>query len=167
MDKKIITVQTSNLPNAIIDFIIQLLHNEFDDYLLRKNNSQLLAFKHSDYMISYIDNIGFSLWWNFEDFIFIEYIVILEKYRNQGYGSIILGAIKDYGKLIILEVETDSQLKKFYEINNFFSCHTPYSPIQINEKPQASLSLMSHNHELSQAEFEIFFNKISSDELQF
>lgn len=161
------TVCTSELSESFLEDIIIQLANEFDNSYLRKKDSQLLAFKHKDYMITYFDGIGFSLWWDFQEFIFIEYVVVFERYRKHGYGSLLLKTIKDHRKLVILELETDCDIENFYLKNGFHLCNIIYSPIQINQKPQERLSLMSFDHELTKTEFLSFIKKITSDDLQF
>jgi hypothetical protein len=60
-----------------------------------------------------------------EEFIFIDYILISGKYRGNGMGSTLIDRLKRKGKPIILEVEpvtADPDTKKriqFYEKNNF------------------------------------------------
>lgn len=167
MDRKVITKKTCDLLQSDCDLLYHKLSHEFDNSLLRPMKSQRLAFKHKDYRITYIEDYGFGLWWCFDEFTFVEYLIVEKEFRGQGVGSIILNAIKRTGLLVILEIDTRSNVLYFYLRNNFKECLLDYSPIQINETPQHKLKLMSYNHALSIDEYNVFLKKISSDELQF
>jgi hypothetical protein len=167
MDKRVITKRTVDISELKYSDLYDMLSYEFDKTFLRRIESQILAFRHRDYRVSYIDKCGFGLWWCFERFSFLEYIVIEKMNRGQGMGSLILNAIKSQSNLVIVEVHIGDKVKDFYLKNGFKECQMDYFPIQINEEPQKGLMLMSYNHTLSEAEYSAFIKKISMDELQF
>ena len=167
MDKKPITLNTNCLSEENLSAIYKELSLNFDNSLLRLPRSQLKALKHQNYKISYIDNIGMSLWWLFDEFAFIEYLMIKEEHRNKGFGCLLLDEIKTYGKCTIVEVEVKSSVANFYKKNGFKQCLIKYVPVQINENPQEGLFLMSYDHMLSKDEFNRFMKKIRQDDLQF
>ena len=168
MDKDVITRKTSDLSTAECKQLIERLSDEFENDYLRKMHSQLSVFKHKDYRMSYIGGKGFILWWEFDDLVFIEYLLVCKQYRNQGFGSKLLNAVKQLNRVVILEVESENKsLKHFYSKNGFKESAIKYEPIQINEGVQCGLELMSFNHELSIQEYDLFISIISADELQF
>lgn len=167
MDKKVITKRTSDLLNSDYELLYNQLSEEFNVSFLRPYKSQKLAFNHKDYRISYVVGHGFCLWWNFDAFSFIEYLVVDKNYRNQGVGSILLNAIKDVERPIITEIETNNNALIFYKKNGFQECFFDYVPIQINDTPQLELKLLAYDRELSKEEYGDFICKISSSELQF
>ena len=167
MDKEIITKQTLELPLNIREQVFHALESEFEQNSIRKMKSQMLAFSHNLYMISYVENKGFVLWWNFPQFIFIEYILVNDLFRNTGVGTSLLNMIKCLDRLAILEVERDGPEIEFYEKNGFYLSKIHYHPIRLNELPTSDLQLMSYDHVLSNIEYNMFMKAISSSDLQF
>lgn len=51
------------------------------------------------------DLLCFICYWDFDDFIFVEYLATDERFRGEGLGSKLLNDILNIGKKIILEVE--------------------------------------------------------------
>ena len=88
-------------------------------------DSQINVFKnlnyHFDVIIEDEKFIGFLLWWEFDELIFIEYFATVESIRNKGFGKLIIeDFLKRSQKPIILEVELpDSNIRerriKFYK----------------------------------------------------
>lgn len=167
MDKKVITKRTCDLLDSDYELLYNQLSDGFDISFLRHYRSQKLAFKHKDYRISYVEGRGFCLWWNFDVFSFIEYLIVDKNYRNKGIGSILINAVKDVERLIIIEIESNNNVLNFYTKNGFQECFFDYNPIQINETPQLGLKLLTYDHALSKEEYGDFICKISSSELQF
>lgn len=133
MDKKTITKRTQDFLDSDYEMLYNRLLDEFNVSYLRTYKSQKLAFNHKDYRISYIDVYGFCLWWNFDAFSFIEYLVVDKNYRKQGVGSSLLKAIKDFKRPIILEIESDSSKMKFYQKNGFQECFLITTPCRLTK----------------------------------
>ncbi len=167
MDKRVVTKSTANLSESEQRKLYEILLGTFDISFLRTMDSQLLAFRHKDYQVTYVGSQGMCLWWSFKEFAFIEYLLIKEEYRHQGLGRQIINAIKTCNKCIVVEVDIRENVDAFYEKNGFKKCIFFYEPIQINEIPQKELMLMSFDHSLSEDEYKRFINQISEDELQF
>lgn len=49
--------------------------------------------------------VGFITAWTLPDFVFFEHFVIYENFRNRGYGSLALDALKSKFKAAVLEAE--------------------------------------------------------------
>ena len=142
------------------------LQREFSQSLLRPLSGQLSAFSHQQYRITYFDK-GIVLWWDFPQFAFIEYLLVYREYRRQGFGSSLLNAVKNRGKIVVLEVDPKDSVCSFYIKNKFVKNNHLYSPIQINNAPPPRLCLMTYDRELSLPEYKKFIEIISSEELQF
>jgi len=81
-------------------------------------------------------NVGFVILWELDEFDFIEYLVIYERYRNQGFGAKTLELLKSRGKKLVLEAElpiSDIQKRRvaFYQRcafvkNSFDYVQPPY-----------------------------------------
>ena len=167
MDINAVTVCTSQLPQKSHERIYRKLEQGFGKNNLREFSSQLGAFRHIKYNITFIDKCGFALWWDFDNIIFVEYILIEELFRHQGIGSTIIDSIKKEGKMIVLEVEQGSETIGFYQINGFVCNKVNYNPIHINNYVPPKYMLMSYNRELLPEEYQDFINTISNKELQF
>jgi GNAT superfamily N-acetyltransferase len=173
MDKKIesiTTISTMNLDRLFYERIYHILIEEFDKAELRNYESQMRAFEHSEYYISFLGsdvNEGFALWWNFSDFIFIEYLwVILEK-RRYGIGSQLLDELKRFNKLIILEIVEGSDSINFYFHEGFRMNSVHYQAMDLSSLPAMNYFILSYNRELLKEEYDMFINKIREDEYQF
>lgn len=103
-------------------------------------------------------NIGFVTVWNVSDYAFIEHLVVYEKYRNRGYGSIALSLMKKAFNSIVLESEPPTDDIKarriaFYERNGFCQNDYPYiQPAYRNGGCGVRLILMSYPDTISDIE---------------
>lgn len=173
MDKKfeiIKTISTMSLDEERQKAIYYLLIKEFDKAELRSWSSQIEAFRHPEYFISTLENSideGFALWWNFKEFIFIEYLWVALEKRHCGRGRTLLEELKRSNKLIILEVLKGDSSTKFYSSMGFCSNNISYKALDLNLLPALEYSLLSYDHELSKVEYDIFINKIGESEYQF
>lgn len=173
MDKKfevITTVPTMSLDAEIQERIYYLLLKEFAKAELRSFNSQMKAFRHPEYFISTLRNNvdeGFVLWWNFKEFIFIEYLWVALKKRHCGRGTSLLEELKRSNKLVILEVLKGDSNVKFYFAKGFCRNYISYKALDLNSLPALEYSLLSYDHKLSKTEYNIFINKIRESEYQF
>ena len=97
VDINAVTLQTLELSINDHEKLYRKLSQGFGKDSLRELISQLKAFRHHKYMITFIDKMGFSLWWNFDNIVFIEYLLIEERFRHQGVPLLI--RLKKKGKL--------------------------------------------------------------------
>ena len=167
VDINAVTLQTLELSINDHEKLYRKLSQGFGKDSLRELISQLKAFRHHKYMITFIDKMGFSLWWNFDNIVFIEYLLIEERFRHQGVGSSIIDSIKKEGKIIVLEVERNNEVIDFYQMNGFVLNKLNYNPIHINDYVPPDYILMSYNRELLPEEYQDFLRTISKKELQF
>ena len=96
---------------------------------------------------------GFVMYWQHQDFLYLEHFAVLEQARNKGYGSRVLEALKAKGSRIVLEIdppedEISLRRKGFYErcgfvANDYNYIHIPYKkeqtwyPLVLMTWPQA------------------------------
>ena len=138
MDRKekiiIKTDKTAVLSNDSKCIIIKYLQENFSPIELRSELSQLNAFLHPNYRVSYVKNkkiIAFVLWWDFGNLRFIEYICVLKKYRNQGIGSSLIKSCIDANVVTVVEVEENSKVCIFYQKNDFVQNNYIYQAIPL------------------------------------
>lgn len=171
-DSECVTTQSMNLDSRIHDDIYKILIDGFSAAELRNYNSQMKAFMHPEYFISYSASKlsdGFVLWWNFSNFIFVEYIWVALNKRRGGIGTKLLEKLKQYNKLIILEVEDTAVCKNigFYYGAGFVLNEISYTAKALSSIPALKYHLLSSNHPLSESEYQLFINKINEAEYQF
>lgn len=96
------------------------------------------------------EKIGFITLWHFSDFEFAEHFVIYESFRNKGYGSRALSALKAKFERIVLEAEPPTgEIQKrrlaFYGRNGFFENEKEYmQPAYRKEGEEVPLVIMSY-----------------------
>ena len=112
----------------------------FPIYEQRKLKSQLEVLSEHDYHFNLIIDkdifVGFILYWETNEFRYIEHLAINPALRNSGYGCKALEILKKEDKTIILEIDppTDEisiRRKGFYErigfkANQYKHVHPPY-----------------------------------------
>ncbi|MGL4107464.1 GNAT family N-acetyltransferase [Clostridium sp. LP20] len=106
--------------------------------------------------------IGIILYWETEDYTYIEHFCIYSSMRNRKYGQKALELLREKYKTIILEIdppidEISIRRKGFYERvrfkdNSFVHVHPPYH----EGKSGHSLFIMSYPNLLSEMEYENF-----------
>lgn len=175
MDKKekiiIKTNKTATISNESKHIIINYLEENFSSIELRSKSSQLKAFLHTNYRVSYVKNkniIAFLLWWDFGSVRFIEYICVLKKYRNQGIGSSLIKSCIDANVVTVVEVEENSKVYKFYQKNDFIKNDYIYQAIPLqNGLNVGKYNIFSYGKVLSIQEWDTFISLIHKDEYQF
>jgi len=175
MDKKEIIIiktnKTATISNESKFIIIKCLEENFSPIELRSKSSQLKAFLHPNYRVSYVKNkkiIAFLLWWDFGNVRFIEYICVLEEYRNQGIGSSLIKSCIDANIITVVEVEENSKAYKFYQKNNFIKNDYIYQAIPLqNGFNVGNYNIFSYGKVLSNQEWDTFISLIHQDEYQF
>ena len=106
--------------------------------------------------------VGLILYWETEDYIYVEHFCILPEARNRRYGARALDLLKEKGKAVILEIdppidEQSIRRKGFYERcefveNPYVHIHPPYHRgNQVHE-----LILMTFPKEISEGMYESF-----------
>jgi len=75
--------------------------------------------------------VGFITAWTLPDFVFFEHFVIYENFRNRGYGSLALDALKSKFKAAVLEAEPPhtplaERRLNFYKRCGFVADPRPY-----------------------------------------
>ena len=149
------------------DKVYALLKQSFIDDELRPYDEQRALLKEPIYEIyaeraEHSDELKAMLAvWDFETFVFIDYLAVHPAYRNQQLGNKILEALSAMTpKDICLEIETPKdeltfRRLEFYRRNHFVLCDFPYDqpPIAKGNAPVA-LSLMSSAPILEKEKFE-------------
>lgn len=106
--------------------------------------------------------IGLLLYWETQDFIYVEHFCIDPSMRNKCYGQKSLELLKEKQKCIILEIdppvdELSARRKNFYERvgfleNGYHHVHPPYH----SDKDGHLLMVMSFPDKLSQEDYNNF-----------
>jgi len=124
-------------------------------------------FYHFDVVCDHDKFIGEILYWDIEEFRYIEHFCILPSMRNHQYGQKILTALKDNTPLILEidpPVDTIScRRKEFYERcgfveNPYAHTHPPYHKNNIDHE----LVVMSSPKVLTPEEYGIFSQRLQS-----
>lgn len=119
---------------------LKLYQISFPDHEQREKYSQEKILKDDEYHFSlvYDDDafVGLVLYWEQEQFIYIEHFCILPEMRNRQYGQKTLALLEKQGKTLILEInppkdDISKRRKGFYERcgfteNDFAHIHPPY-----------------------------------------
>lgn len=138
---------------------IALYRQSFPYHEQRENVSQAAALAHPDYHFDLIDDedvfIGLLLYWETQDFIYVEHFCIEPTLRGRSYGQKALVLLARKGKPIVLEIdppvdELTRRRKAFYErsgykANLYPHVHPPYH----GDCQGHSLVVLSFPHELS------------------
>lgn len=99
--------------------------------------------------------IGFISEWEFDDFIYIEYLAVKEELRGQGHGSILLDKLlADADKPVVLEVEhpkdeLSTRRVHFYERRGFKVQPEDYVQPSYGEVPGLPMLILRYDKEES------------------
>lgn len=126
-----------NTRDTLYPFVEVLLTTSFPkeerrDMELQRINTDCKSNFHCNLIMNDEHPIGLITIWDFKTFQYIEHFAIDKKYRNNGYGKIVLNRIKETIDVpLILEVEepTDETSKRrieFYQRNGFILQNYPY-----------------------------------------
>ncbi len=107
--------------------------------------------------------IGFVVYWEFAEYIYIEHYAISDNVRGQGYGTLLLRElVEQTDKIVVLEIdpvidEISRKRLRFYLAlgfveNRFNHVHPPYQP-KFNGH---NLRVLSSGRELTEAEHQRF-----------
>lgn len=148
-------------PEALKLYAISFPHHE-----QREKESQGKIFKENEYHFSMIFDrdvfVGLILYWEQEQFIYVEHFCIFPEMRNKQYGQKTLELLKKQGKTIILEIDPpvdDISVRRrgFYERcgfkeNGYPHIHPPYHL----ENTGHSLIIMTYPDQISANLFDTF-----------
>jgi ribosomal protein S18 acetylase RimI-like enzyme len=113
--------------------------------------------------IEYLGNeiLGFIIYWDFANFVYVEHFAVSEKFRDNGYGSrMFRDFLKHTEKTLVLEIETpDNVLARkrlqFYQRMGMFSLpfHYIQPPYNTDTKP-VNMLILSNKNIVAESEFE-------------
>lgn len=124
---------------------------------------------HFDLIMNGEDFVGVMLYWETEDFVFLEHFTTCPELRGQGYGKIALDLLKSKNKTILLEIEppVDEMTQKrygFYKRNGFVM--NPYYHIQakyhLGDK-DVELKILSYPAVLGENEYRSFYEYMTRE----
>lgn len=111
--------------------------------------------------------VGLIIFWNFNEFVFLEHFAIEPGLRGLGIGEKTLAKVKAlFQKTVILETELpndEMSLRRirFYERNGFHKLNRTYfQPSYGDNKPEVELKLMSTNVDFPSETLNKFINQI-------
>jgi ribosomal protein S18 acetylase RimI-like enzyme len=139
----------------------------------RDENEQQRALKNSSYHFDLImdedEFIGVMLYWERDEFVFLEHFTTRPEVRGNGYGAKALDLLKQKNKTIILEIEppTDETTERrfgFYKRNGFFM--NPYYHIQAKYHigdEDLELKILSYPEILKKEEYLSFYEYMTRE----
>lgn len=151
---------------------LKLYDESFPIHEIREGISQHAILKDPAYSFDLIfsrnEFIGLALFWTKDRFIYIEHLCILPEKRNMHYGEMTLDFLKQYGKILILEIDPpidaiSIRRMAFYERcgfcqNSFEHIHPPYH----KEFKGHELKIMSYPEPISNDVYREFNDYLSS-----
>ncbi len=126
---------------------------------------------HFDFIIKDNNLIGFMLYWETNEFIFLEHFAILPTLRNKGYGENALKLLKEKNKTIILEIEPpiDDLTKRrynFYKRNEFNLTNHHHVQLKYHKNDQdLVLKIMSYPLAINEEQY-LAFNTYLKEKVQ-
>ena len=138
----------------------------------REEPSQERILKDDTYHFSLVYDedsfVGIVLYWEAEDYIYIEHICIRPEMRNHQYGRKTLELIKEKNKTVILEIdppedEISIRRKGFYERAGFVE--NPYEYYQLpyhREDKECPLLIMTYPEVISRELYDDFLDNLKN-----
>ena len=144
----------------------ELYQESFPIYEQREYHSQLNILQEENYHFDLIYDemlfVGIVLYWQIENYIYIEHFCILPSLRNKRYGQRVLSLLEKKYQGIILEIDLPiddiaCRRKEFYKRcgfveNDIKHIHPPYH----QQDKGHSLMIMSYPNLLKQDEYDLF-----------
>ena len=163
----------TNISHPMYCEALRLYQISFPCHEQREKRSQDEIIKADDYCFSLIYDedvfVGLILYWEQEQFIYIEHFCILPDMRNKQYGQKTLALLREQNKTLILEIDPpDDDISKrrkgFYERcgfteNLFAHIHPPYH----KENEGHRLILMTSPKRISQDTFDAFVQYLNNN----
>lgn len=154
--------------------LYSFMENDFPLSERRTKQNQFNLLKNKNVSLNFIEKdektAGYFIFWNFEDFIFIEHIATLKEFRGQGIGTSFLKEfISKQNKQIILEVEkpdNETAIKRirFYEHLGFVLNDYNYmQPSYHNDGAKVPMKIMTLQKTLSEQEYNKITQKIKQE----
>ena len=133
-------LRLTNSRDAYFAEAMALYAISFPHHEQRQDDSQRAIMSHPEYHFTVIlegeDFVGDILWWETEDFCYVEHFCILPALRGRRYGQQALELLGQRGKTVILEIdppvdEVSLRRRGFYQRcgfveNSFPHIHPPY-----------------------------------------
>ena len=119
---------TINSNDKFYTIAYELYQNSFPYLERRDNNGHNYIMQKPDYHFSILTEneefLGIMLYFEWDNFIYLEHFAVCPEKRNNGIGSKSLELLKNKGKTVILEIEEpNSEITKrrlgFYQRNGF------------------------------------------------
>ena len=141
-------------------------HSSFPHHEQRELKSQTTIMADNDYhfLLAFdgSEEIGAILYWENENFIYVEHFFIYSNFRRHQYGSRILNEISAQGKIVILEIDPPQDTvsirrKSFYENNGFcVNLYTHIHPPYHKGNGGHMLTVMSYPRAITVSEYKSF-----------
>lgn len=123
-----------------LDEAMKLYQLSFPEHEQRETDSQRRILSHSEYHFDLIYDedlfVGVILYWETDEFLYVEHFCINPEMRNRRYGQRALALLNEKGKTVILEIDPpvddiSKHRKAFYERagyreNPYEHVHPPY-----------------------------------------
>ena len=124
---------------------------------------------HFDFIMNDDNFVGVMLYWETNEFVFLEHFVTFPELRGKGYGKDALSLLKSKNKTIILEIETpiDEITQRrygFYKRNGFIM--NPYYHIQAKYHlgdEDFELKVLSYPNVLTKEEYSSFYEYMTRE----
>ena len=156
--------RVTGISHPMYDTAMKLYRISFPPHEQREPDSQQSILRDAAYHFSLAYDeavfVGLVLYWETDDFIYVEHFCILPEMRSRRYGQRILEKLSEQGKVIILEIdppvdEISVRRKGFYECcgfaeNPYHHVHPPYHRGNSGHE----LVVMSSLRQISSAEYE-------------
>ena len=152
-------MELKTMPKEHFDAFYAALEAGFDLSERRDYCDALRMLDYPEYSVmeihTEVGQVGFITLWSLGGFTFIEHFVILEQYRNHGYGRDVLDILKSKFERIVLEAEPPTEdIRRrrlaFYRRSGFFENNKPYlQPSYRKGESGVPLIIMSYPEVLS------------------
>lgn len=144
----------------------ELYSISFPPHEQREAVSQAKILNDDEYHFSLIYDdevfVGLVLYWDTQNFVYVEHFCILPEMRNKNYGQKVLALLGKCGKTVILEIDPpidaiSTRRKGFYERSGFVEnpyahIHPPYHKGNVGH----NLVIMSFPDKITQSEYDFF-----------
>ena len=161
-------IRLNTSENKIFIEAMELYKKSFPIHEQRSLISQKKILNNEEYHFNLIYDgdiwVGMILFWETQDFIYVEHFCINPEMRNKKYGQRALELLNKFEKAVILEIdppidEISNRRKAFYErlqykANVYVHIHPPYG---LDNKGH-TLVVMSHPTMLSKVDYESFYD---------
>ncbi len=151
----------------------ELYQNSFPYLERRDDNGHDFIMQKSDYKFSVLEEngefLGVMLYFETNDFIFLEHFAVLSTKRGNGIGANALKLLKEIGKIIILEIEypvdeLTSRRLNFYNRNGFkLTNHYHIQAKYHKGDDDLPLKILSYPREITDSEYKQFKNYLDSE----